>query len=141
MILDADLQFSDAQSVTATAASTNSLDLSAIRDIGTGQPMYVVMNLAAAMVGAGAIITVTAETDDNSSFSSATTTQTLGVFPAVSAAGTKLVCAIAPDAANERYLRLKYTVSGGTLTSSSVDAFLSLSYEKVQHYADAITIS
>lgn len=141
MILDADLQFSDAQSVTATAASTNSLDLSAIRDIGTGQPMYVVMNLAAAMVGAGAIITVTAETDDNSGFSSATTSQTLGVFPAVSAAGTKLVCAISPDAANERYLRLKYTVSGGTLSSSSVDAFLSLSYEKVQHYADAITIS
>jgi hypothetical protein len=141
MILDADLQFSNAQSVTATAVSTNVLDLSAIRNIGVGQPIYVVLNLAAAMVGAGAIITVTSETDDNEAFSSATVSATLGVFAAVSPAGTKLVAAVDPDAANERFYRLRYTVSGGTLTSSQVDAYLSLAYESTQSYADAVTIS
>jgi hypothetical protein len=141
MILDADLQFSNAQSVTATAVSTNVLDFSAIRNVGVGQPIYVVLNLAAAMVGAGAIITVTAETDDNESFSSATVSATLGVFAAVSPAGTKITAAVNPDTANERFYRLRYTVSGGTLSSSQVDAYLSLAYESTQSYADAVTIS
>ena len=42
MYVDAQLLFSDAQAVTAAAASTNSIDLGAVRDIGTGEELYVV---------------------------------------------------------------------------------------------------
>jgi uncharacterized protein YdbL (DUF1318 family) len=108
MYQDAHNQFSSAQAVTATAASTNLIDLGAIRNMGVGENLYLVVVCTTAMTDAGSdsTLAVTVETDDNSSFSSATTTQTIGTFAAVSAAGTKLVARIQPDQMNERYVRL-----------------------------------
>lgn len=140
MILDAQLLFSDAQSVTATAVSTNVVDMGNAGDHGTGEPLKLQVSLAAAMVGAGATVAVTIEQDDNEAFSSATTVQTIGTFAAVSAAGTKFVAYLQPGVLTERFIRLRYTVSG-TLTSSSFDAFMLLNNDAVVYYADAITIS
>ena len=138
MILDADLQFSDAQVVTATAASTNLIDMGSIRDIAVGKPIYVLVYVVTALTNTGTV-TITVESDDNSGFASATTQQTIGVFQ-TSAAGSFLVAPLYPADNNERYMRLKYTI-GGTVAAGAVDAFLSESYEHVPHYADAVTIS
>ena len=48
MILDSQLQFSNSQALTATALSTNVIDLSVDRNIGTGEPMAVVFNVEVA---------------------------------------------------------------------------------------------
>lgn len=143
MILDAHNQFSDSQAVTATAASDNLIDLGAIRNVGVGQPLYLIVMCTVAMTDSGSdsTVAVTIETDDNASFSSATTAQTIGTFSATSAAGTKLVALIQPNAVNERYMRLKYTVAGGNLTTGSFDAYLAESIDAFTAYADAITIS
>ena len=138
MILDADLQFSDAQVVTATAASTNLIDMGSIRDVAVGKPMYVIVSVTTALTNTGTV-TITVESDDNSGFSSATTQQTIGVLQ-TSAAGTQLIAPLYPADNNERYMRLKYTISG-TVSTGNVDAFLSDSYEYVPHYADAVVIS
>jgi uncharacterized protein YdbL (DUF1318 family) len=143
MYQDAHNQFSSAQAVTATAASTNLIDLGAIRNMGVGENLYLVVVCTTAMTDAGSdsTLAVTVETDDNSSFSSATTTQTIGTFAAVSAAGTKLVARIQPDQMNERYVRLKYTPANGNLTTGSFTAFITHDIDAYTSYADGITIS
>ena len=70
MILDTQLEFSDAQAVTATAVSTNVVDLSSVRDIGVGEELYIRIGVVVAMTDAGSdsTIAVTLETDDAAAF-------------------------------------------------------------------------
>jgi len=53
MYLDSQLQFSDTQTVTATAVATNVLDLSVDRSIGNGEPMAVLFIIESAAVQTG----------------------------------------------------------------------------------------
>lgn len=144
MYLDALLQFSDSQAVTATAVSTNVINLgTGGRDIGVGEDLYFFIGLPVAMTDAGSdsTVTVTVEVDDNESFTSATVAQTIGVFPALSAAGAKLIAKIQPLAVNEQYVRLRYTVANGNLTTGSIDAAIMKDVDAYKFYQDAITIS
>lgn len=133
--------FSDAQAVTADAAS-DVLNLKAIRNIGVGaRPLYVVVQCVVAMTdsSSNSTCTVTVETDDAEAFSSATTTQTLGTFAALSPIGTRLE----PMAliANEQWVRLKYTMANGNLTTGSFTAFLTPDPQLYTAFADNVTIS
>lgn len=143
MIHDGQNLFSSEQSVTASAASTNLIDLGIERYIGTGQPIYVVVVCDAAMTdgGSDSTVTVTLQSDAASAFGSPTTVQTLGTFAATAAAGTRLLGVIPPDVATERYIRLYYTVANGNLTTGDFTAFLALDAQTFRSYADAITIS
>ena len=49
MYVDALLLFSDAQAITAAAASTSYIDFGAVRDMGTGEDLYVVVTCDVAM--------------------------------------------------------------------------------------------
>ena len=53
MILDSQLQFSNTQTVTATAVATNVLDLSVDRSIGNGEPMAVLFIIESDAVQSG----------------------------------------------------------------------------------------
>jgi hypothetical protein len=44
-ILDRQILFSNEQAITATAASTDVVDLGANRDIGAGEPLYVLVQV------------------------------------------------------------------------------------------------
>lgn len=122
MILDANLQFSDAQALTATAASTNSIDLKQDRDVGVGKPLWLVIQSQAAPGGTSPTIAISLETDDNSSFSSAVVAATSPALTAAEfASGT--IYAMPWPRENERHNRLKYTL-GGTLPTFTVSAFL-----------------
>jgi hypothetical protein len=142
-MIDAQLRFSNAQAVTATAASTNCIDLGAAKQLGVGNPLYFVVAVVTAMTDAGSdsTIAVTVETDDSDSFGSATTAQTLGTFAATSAAGTRLVVPMAQFATAERYVRLKYTTANGDLTTGSFTAYLTDNVTQWTAYADGITIT
>lgn len=142
MIQDAQLTYSQDQAVTAAAASTNVLDHGAIRNLGVGRRMFIVIVCTLAMTDSGSdsTLAVTIETDDAAAFGSATTTRTLGTFAAASPAGTRIVAALAAGDINEQFSRLKYTPANGNLTTGSFTAFITDNPGETTQYNDAITI-
>ncbi len=118
MILDKNLQVSTAQVVTATAGSTDVVDLNQDRDIGIGDAVFLVVNISA-VSGTSPTLTIAIQTDDNSAFSSpATLAQSASLAPPT--ANSQIVVVL--PRTNERYLRANYTV-GGTSPSITLDAF------------------
>ncbi|UOF77489.1 major capsid protein [Caudoviricetes sp.] len=110
--------------LTATRVSTNYLDTRGAGDVGIGCPLYVdivVHTLFAS--GGSSTLTVTLETDDNTSFSSATTLWTSGAIPKASLVkGYRLQFPVPVGA--ERYLQLRYTVGTADFTAGKLNAFL-----------------
>jgi len=143
MILDAQLQFSDSQAITAAAGSTNTIDLGVVggRDIGTGSPLYVVINVEVALSGAGEALTVALEGDTTTTFTP-DATENLGVIPALTAIGAKFYYRLDPASAplQYRYIRLLYTPTTG-LTTGTISAHLTHNVDRSKLFADNITIS
>lgn len=125
MIIDYENQFSDAQAVTASAASTNSIDLKTGGDaLARELELVVRVDTTADSAGDAATITIALQTDDNSSFSSAKTLFTTAAIAQASAvAGAELVKVKVPLGC-ERYLRVYYTIGTEDLTAGKFDAFL-----------------
>lgn len=143
MYLDAQHLFSDGQSLTATAASTNLIDLGGDHNVGIGEPMVVVvyLDVAADDTTGDETYVVALQTDDNSSFSSAAQIGSATITRG-DAAGTRYAIPVPPDETGEQYLRLNYTL-GGTTPTATVTAFL-IPQSMLQNYvsyADGITIS
>lgn len=121
MILDADLLFSNKQAVTATATSTNVIDLGAAGDaIGQELTIHVVVDTAFATL---ASLAVSLETSADGS-----TWTTVLSGPAVPRArltkGANIFCVRVPQGLS-RYVRMKYTVGGSNATAGKVTAFAS----------------
>lgn len=145
MILDAFNEFSDAQAVTSTAISTNVVDLgpvddNALRDIGTGEEIYLVVstNTLVTDSGSDATLTVTLESADNEALSSnAVVHFTTGAlaFASYKDAGTVLAMVRLPAGSYKRYLGVRYTVASGPLTAGAFDAFLTKDVQKWNAYA------
>jgi hypothetical protein len=144
MILDDQLKFSDAQAITAAAASTNCIDLGAVRDIGSGEPLYIAINVDVAFTdgSSDSTLAVAIEGDSTTTFTP-DGTHTLLVIPASAAAGSVYYIALPPGSAAlaYRYIRLKYTPAGGDLTTGSISAYLVKGVQRSPFYADAITVS
>lgn len=148
MLLDADLLFSDAQAVTATAASSNYYDTGPLfagntgRNLGVSE-LYFAISVDVAMTDSGSdsTIAVSLETDDNTSFSSIATVATLVVIPALTAAGTKYFVRlpIATLVPYERYLQIKYTAANGNLTTGSFTVALVKNIDNWTSYASAVS--
>ena len=143
MILDSQLLFSDAQALTVTAASTNSVDFGLTKDLGLGEEIWIALNVDVAFTDADSdsTITVTLEVDDNAAFSSPTVAQTLGVFGALSAVGAVIFARIQPGAVTERYAQLRYTTTNGALTTGSVTAAVVTDIQKQVIYPKGYVIS
>lgn len=156
MILDNNLLFSDSQAITATAASTNLIDLGPIataavsggdtgtRQIGDGFPIFIFVFVEVAFTDSGSdsTLTVSVETDDNTSFSSAATVMTLDVLAALTAAGSKFFYRLPISTAAipyERYIRLKYTTTNGNLTTGTISAGLCTGVDRYRSYTNAVS--
>jgi hypothetical protein len=142
MIIDSQLLFSDAQAITAAAASTSSVDLGSARDIGLGENLYVAVTVDVAFTDAGSdsTLTVALESDDNAGFASPTSA-TLLTIPALAAVGAKFFARISPDQANQRYIQLRFTPNNGNLTTGSVTAAIVKDIDKVVTYPKGYVIS
>ena len=143
MFLDSKALFSDAQALTASAASTNIIDLGADGNLGIGEPMAAVVTLdvAADNTTGDETYTVSLQTEDIEAF---TTAVTIGsnTIAAGSAAGSKVVIPVPADTNCDRYIRLYYTL-GGTTPTATITAFL-VPMSMIQNdvvYPDNITIS
>lgn len=144
MILDAQLQFSSAQAVTSAAGSTNIIDCGAARDLGTGEPLHVVVVCTTAMTDSGSDSTLTVALEgDSTSTISPDGTQDLFTIPALAAAGDTFIARLDPAAAPlaYQYLRLKYTPNNGNLTTGSFSAYLATDIQRWKAYAKNYTIT
>jgi hypothetical protein len=150
MMTDAFLQFSTAQAVTATAVSTNTVDLSVARDVGPGESMYAVFHVDVAALAAGAAtVTFQVISSANSDLSSPNVlAQTDALAKTELTLGRKPInVGIPPSVLNalpvgQRYLGVRYVVATGPLTAGSFSAMLSNAAvsSSVAHYPSGYTV-
>jgi hypothetical protein len=124
MITDKFLRVSDAQALTTTAVSTDTIDLSIARDMGEGQDLFMNFAVTTALAG-GTSVKFEVIQADNAALSS--NVQVIGssdaVLTAALVAGYNTAVRINPQVASngKRYLGARYTISG-TYTSGNVTA-------------------
>lgn len=150
MVLDAQLQLSDAQAVTsADAYSTNTVDTGAgtpARQIGDGEPMALVVSVDTAAAGDGTPASFTNTFDfivvesPNANLSSHTEVIKRRVPGAQLTAGAIVVIPIPPGKPTERYIGARYEL--GTDDTITVSAwFLPMSFiAKLKAYARGYVI-
>lgn len=126
MILDAMLRFSNAQALTATARSTNTLDLGVSRKLFSGVSFsaLIIPTVSADFTTTDETYVINVRTSDDATFATGVTTlETKTVTAAQLAAGQRVLVSINVDSQAKRYLELQY-VLGGTTPSVTVSAFL-----------------
>lgn len=116
---DETLFYSKEQALTATAASTNILDLGG-GDVVHG--LYFVMQVDKAFSGLTKV-SASLETSDDESFTSSETVMTLPEYPVASLTAGAVLCKVCLPLGMKKYSRVKYTVTG-TGTAGTISAFL-----------------
>ncbi len=129
MITDANLYFSDAEALTDTAVSEQSVDLGAARKIGAGKQMYVVV-IVDVLAADFTSLNIQVVTDTVATLASPTVqieTGTIG-FADLTAGRTPIVIPLGSRiGTEEQFLGLQYTFSdAGTITLTS---FLIFDYQ------------
>lgn len=128
MILDKEALFSDDQAITATAVSTNVVDLGASRDIGKGTPVPLLIQVTEDFATL-TDLTATVETSDSEDFSSSDTLATSGAIAAADLlAGYQFPVQYMPIGV-KRYVRINYTVGGTNATAGTVTAGIVASHQ------------
>lgn len=135
-IFSAQQIFSEDQAITATAASTNILDLGVpatpilaggalVRDIGKGMPLHILVQVTADF-NTLTSLTVDLEVDDNTGFSSSKIINTQSILLADLVAGKQTFMQFVPNGADERYIRMNYTVVGTPPTLGTITAGITM---------------
>lgn len=130
MIFDITNMFSDAQAITATAGSTNTINNGPIatgltRDIGKGVKIPILIQVVETFDTAAedGTLTIALELDSTDTFTPDKSID-LGTFTeAELVAGFQLPWDYMPNGVNYQYMRLKYTVGGaGNFTAGKITA-------------------
>lgn len=144
---DALLQLSSAQAVTATAVSTNTIDLSLARDVGAGNDLFAVFNVDTAAEASGsATVTFEVITSASADLSSPTVIASTGEIgkASLTAARAPITVPIPPHVTEkgQRYLGVRYTVATGPLTAGAFSATVTTSQVHGQkNYASGFTVA
>ena len=149
MILDERTEIADAVSLNTGAAGTyligDQIDLTVARDVGNGQPVYLVITVdTTATSGGSATGTFVLASDASASIAtdgSATEHFRTSAFPLASmTAGTVLACVPLPleGTVYERYLGLLQITGTAAFTGGKVNAFLTFDPSKYKAYDNAI---
>ncbi|ENC2022863.1 hypothetical protein ABKE32_000489 [Escherichia albertii] len=143
MIIDKQLLFSEAQAVTASITSTDTLDLGPLagprRDIGVGYPLELFITAVKTATASGAAtVQFFLDTDTESDFPSATTIfQSTPVPVAKLVQGWRMNIHVPPGC--ERYLLLRYVVATGPLTAGAFTAGINLAVDANTPYTDGLS--
>ena len=130
MITDRLNLVSQAQAVTATAFSTDTIDLSQARDIGPGEELRFFINVDTAATAAGsATVNFQLVTSANANLSSPNILQQTDAIPVAQLTAARRAIELSVSRANvlalptgQRYLGLQYTVATGPLTAGAFTA-------------------
>ncbi|EAA5446076.1 hypothetical protein JZA95_000765 [Salmonella enterica subsp. enterica serovar Anatum] len=137
MILDKLLMFSEKQAITASAASTDVIDLGPIdgtrRDIGVGYPLefLAIVDTTATADGAATLNVQLQTSPDNSTWTTIYDSGALAL--AALTAGKRLFSAKVP-AGVQRYLRVNYTVGTGPLRAGAFTSGINLDVDNNSPY-------
>lgn len=149
MILDERTEFCDATALNTGAAGTyllgDQIDSSVVRDLGNGQPIYLVITVDTLPTSGGAATAqFTLASDDSASIATNGTASVHFVTKAFAisemAAGNVLAAVALPSqgVAYERYLGVLQTTGTAAFTGGKINAFLSTDVARWRAYADAI---
>jgi hypothetical protein len=150
MLTDALLQLSSAQAVTASAASTNTIDLSVVRDLGPGRNLFAVWTVDAAAVAAGAAtVTFQVITSAAAALSSPTVVAQTDAIPKADLTAGRKAFAQRIDPAvllaqpnGQRYLGVQYTVGTGPLTAGAFScAIVDTLPPGMEYYASGFSVA
>lgn len=126
MYIDGLLALSAAQAVTATAVSTNTIDLAQAKDIGEGKELFVHFNVdTTATSGGSAVVTFEVISSAAADLSSPTVLGASAGIPVASlVAGYRNAVRINPviGSTGQRYLGARYTVATANLTAGAFSA-------------------
>jgi hypothetical protein len=127
MLTDANLTLSAAQAVTATAFSTNTIDLGVSRDIGSGEELNIYVNVDVTATAAGAAtVNFQVVTSANANLSTPTIIGQTDAIPKANLVAGKQITIPVPrsfiNALGQRYFGLQYTVGTGPLTAGAFSA-------------------
>ena len=150
MILDKQNMFSEAQAVTASAVSANTLDLSLARDIGPGEDLSIFVAVDETAASAGA---TTVEFQVISSAAAALTSPTVlmssgPIGKSELTAGRKLIELKVPRAillaqpVGQRYIGLNYVVAVANLSAGKFTAGIIVDFQdQKKDYASGFSIT
>jgi hypothetical protein len=150
MLTDALLQLSSAQAVTATAVSTNTIDLSVSRDLGPGRSLFAVWTVDTTATAAGAA-TVTFQVISSAAANLSSPTvlaQTDAIAKTDLTAGRKAFAQRIDPAVllaqpnGQRYLGVQYTVGTGPLTAGAFSCAITDALPPgMEYYASGFTVA
>jgi hypothetical protein len=132
------------QAITATAVSTNTIDLGTARDIGEGEGLAMVFTVIQAFNSLTSL-TMNVITDDNDALSSGTVIGSTGAVALANlTAGKQYVVRLPAQIASlgERYLGASYTVAGTSPTQGSILAQIVLDVQDgKKFYASGFSVA
>ena len=120
MLFDAKVLFSNQQAITATAASTDSVDRGDTKDVGAAGDVPIAIQVTESFNNLTSL-KVDIQTDTVSGFGSAVTLASMTVLLADLKAGYQLPVITLPKGCKQ-FLRLNYTVTGTAPTTGKVTA-------------------
>ena len=135
MIIDSRLEFADAADLSQSAGtylSTNVVDTSVARDMGNGQPLYLIIQIDETVTSGGSATVQFRLRSDNAAAIHATTStghiDTGAIGKADLVAGYTLVLPLPPEGSNayERFIGVQAIVAAATTTAGTYSAFLTI---------------
>ena len=146
MIMDSLLEFADGQDISQTAGTylaDNQIDLQEIgRDIGNGQPLYLVIQVDVAIVGSSSTVNWRLRSDSSAAIHATTSSahyETGAIAEATLVAGYQIVIPLSKGVAEfERYLGIQAIVGTATTSAGTYSAFLTLDPTGWKSYPDAV---
>lgn len=141
-IIDRYLQVSNAQAITATAASTDVIDAGATknaaigRDLGGGTALFMEFTVAQTFTaaGAGTLTLALQDSQDNATFADVLTTPPLAL--ASLTVGSRFYIPL--PAKMRRYIRANYAVGTGPMTAGIINAQIVDGMTVERSYPDAL---
>ena len=146
MIMDSLLEFADGEDISQTAGTylaTNQVDVSVARDVGNGQPVYLVIQIDAAVTSGGSATVQFRLRSDSVAAVHATTstghTDSGAIAVASLVVGYQIIMPLPPEGSvlYERYLGVQAIVAAATTTAGTYSAFLTLDPAGNKSYPDA----
>jgi hypothetical protein len=155
MILDSRTEFADAVALNTGVAGTyligSQIDLGVARDVGAGQPVYLVAVVDTGIEVASSTGTVAFSLASDDSASVSTTTSTIHyTSPAFATSTTSDTTTLTPGTvlfavplplegnAYERYLGILQVTGTTAISAGKIDIFLTADVQKWESYANAI---
>lgn len=125
MIRDNNLIFSDSQAITASAASTDIVDLVKAGDALAGAELYLAIQCRGTAAAAGAAtVNFILQTATDAAFTTPVTLFDSGAIEKADITLNKELVKVKLPVGLERFIRVYYVVETGPLTAGKFDAFL-----------------